>query len=152
MHGEINNLVGVSVFPLRGASWTVLPYMISWFQRVRFSWTKAFFIDPSVRVKPRGGFAFLSSFLPNHTASRLRYDVYVYFHHQRTRRHRGLAWGGRLQFSYAMCSVDVSPLQFDVRHLRQSMASCTVFSSFAYGMPVKLRQFLLEYCSSSESR
>ena len=27
MHGEINNLVGVSVFPLRGASWTVLPYL-----------------------------------------------------------------------------------------------------------------------------
>ena len=26
MHGEINNLVGISVFPLRGASWTVLPY------------------------------------------------------------------------------------------------------------------------------
>ena len=26
MHGQINNLVGVSVFPLRGASWTVLPY------------------------------------------------------------------------------------------------------------------------------
>ena len=27
MHGEINNLVGISVFPLRGASWTVLPYI-----------------------------------------------------------------------------------------------------------------------------
>ena len=29
MHGQINNLVGVSVFPLRGASWTVLPYHMS---------------------------------------------------------------------------------------------------------------------------
>ena len=27
MHGQINNLVDVSVFPLRGASWTVLPYL-----------------------------------------------------------------------------------------------------------------------------
>ena len=27
MYGQINNLVGVSVFPLRGASWTVLPYI-----------------------------------------------------------------------------------------------------------------------------
>ena len=30
MHGQINNLVGVSVFPLRGGSWTVLPYFIVW--------------------------------------------------------------------------------------------------------------------------
>ena len=27
MHGQINYLVGGSVFPLRGASWTVLPYI-----------------------------------------------------------------------------------------------------------------------------
>ena len=32
MHGQINNLVGVSVFPLRGASWTVLPYQYHCFR------------------------------------------------------------------------------------------------------------------------
>ena len=31
MHGQINNLVCVSVFPLRGASWTVLPYLLNYF-------------------------------------------------------------------------------------------------------------------------
>ena len=37
MHGQINNLVGVSVFPLRGASWTVLPTYLSLFA-IGISW------------------------------------------------------------------------------------------------------------------
>ena len=105
---------------------------------------------PSVSVEPRGGLAFRTSLRPNQTASRFRYKTY------RTMSGRvgGRGWSGVAFLGAPIrCAGSTSTRSsLTLVIFARSRASWTVFSSFASGTPVKLRQFLREYCSRSASR